>query len=121
MGHRGEIHNWVLRKTGPNINLVQHFRPKNQPLPPELQAAASKEGLLVAFLLSSCRIARERVSGWCPCNAKGAVLFTERLGLSCFNRFTGTSAGRATASLGDNLIFAGTHCLLGPVLLLAAL
>ncbi len=99
MGHRGEIHNWVLRKTGPNINLVQHFRPKNQPLPPELQAAASKEGLLVAFPLSPRRIARERVPGWCPSNAKGAALFTERLGPTLLQSLTGTSAGRATASL----------------------
>lgn len=35
MGHRGEIHNWVLRKTAPRINdLVPYFRLKNRPLPP---------------------------------------------------------------------------------------
>src|SRR6266852_5204836 len=35
MGHRGEIHNWLLRKSAPEINdLVPYFRPKNQPLPP---------------------------------------------------------------------------------------
>jgi hypothetical protein len=35
MGHRGEIHNWLLRKSAPGINnLVLYFRPKNRPLPP---------------------------------------------------------------------------------------
>lgn len=35
MGHRGEIHNWLLRKSAPNINdLVIHFKPKNRALPP---------------------------------------------------------------------------------------
>ena len=35
MGHRGEIHNWLLRKSAPNINdLAPYFRPKNRPLPP---------------------------------------------------------------------------------------
>jgi hypothetical protein len=35
MGHRGEIHNWLLRKTAPQIDdLVTYFKPKNRPLPP---------------------------------------------------------------------------------------
>jgi hypothetical protein len=35
LGHRAEIHNWLLRKTVPNItDLVSSFRPKNLPLPP---------------------------------------------------------------------------------------
>jgi hypothetical protein len=35
LGHRGEIHNWLLRKSAPGINnLVLYFRPKNRPLPP---------------------------------------------------------------------------------------
>jgi hypothetical protein len=35
MGHRGEIHNWLLRKSAPNINdLVPYFRPTNRSLPP---------------------------------------------------------------------------------------
>jgi hypothetical protein len=35
LGHRGEIHNWLLRKSVPNItDLVSSFRPKNLPLPP---------------------------------------------------------------------------------------
>ena len=35
MGHRAEIHNWLLRRVGPEINdLVAYLKPKNQPLPP---------------------------------------------------------------------------------------
>lgn len=35
MGHRAEIHNWLLRKATPGINnLVPYLKPKNQPLPP---------------------------------------------------------------------------------------
>lgn len=35
MGHRAEIHNWLLRKAAPGINdLVQYLKPQNQPLPP---------------------------------------------------------------------------------------
>lgn len=35
MGHRAEIHNWLLRKAAPGINnLVSYLKPKNQPLPP---------------------------------------------------------------------------------------
>jgi hypothetical protein len=34
MGHRGEIHNWLLRKTAPAIDdLAPYFKPKNRPLP----------------------------------------------------------------------------------------
>jgi hypothetical protein len=35
LGHRGEIHNWLLRKSLPNASdLAQQLRPKNRPLPP---------------------------------------------------------------------------------------
>jgi hypothetical protein len=35
MGHRGEIHNWLLRKSLPGAaDLAQHLKPKNRPLPP---------------------------------------------------------------------------------------
>ena len=35
MGHRGEIHNWLLRKSAPHITgLVAYFQPKNRPIPP---------------------------------------------------------------------------------------
>ena len=35
MGHRDEIHNWLLRKAAPGMNeLASHLKPKNQPLPP---------------------------------------------------------------------------------------
>jgi hypothetical protein len=35
LGHRGEIHNWLLRKTLPNVtDLASSFRPRNLPLPP---------------------------------------------------------------------------------------
>jgi hypothetical protein len=35
LGHRGEIRNWLLRKTVPNVtDLVSSFRPRNLPLPP---------------------------------------------------------------------------------------
>jgi hypothetical protein len=41
MGHRGEIHNWLLRKTTPNVNdLVAYFKPKNRPLPPNEEILA---------------------------------------------------------------------------------
>jgi hypothetical protein len=41
MGHRGEIHNWLLRKTAPSINdLVPFFKPKNRPLPPTSEVLA---------------------------------------------------------------------------------
>jgi hypothetical protein len=34
LAHRGEIHNWILRKSMPGIEeLVKHFREKNLPLP----------------------------------------------------------------------------------------
>jgi hypothetical protein len=34
MGHRGEIHNWLLRRTAPAIDdLAPYFKPKNRPLP----------------------------------------------------------------------------------------
>jgi hypothetical protein len=35
MGHRGEIRNWLLRKSMPGtVNLAQHLKPINRPLPP---------------------------------------------------------------------------------------
>ena len=35
MAHRAEIRNWLLRKTAPQSNeLVEYFKPQNQPLPP---------------------------------------------------------------------------------------
>lgn len=35
MGHRDEIHNWLLRKGAPGFNdLVPYLKPENQPLPP---------------------------------------------------------------------------------------
>jgi hypothetical protein len=35
LGHRGEIHNWLLRRTVPNVSdLASSFRPRNLPLPP---------------------------------------------------------------------------------------
>lgn len=35
LGHRGEVRNWVLRKSLFNADaLAQHLRPRNQPLPP---------------------------------------------------------------------------------------
>lgn len=35
MGHRDEIHNWLLRKAAPGMTeLASHLKPKNQPLPP---------------------------------------------------------------------------------------
>jgi hypothetical protein len=35
LGHRAEIHNWLLRKAVPNVtDLVSSFRPRNRPLPP---------------------------------------------------------------------------------------
>ena len=35
MGHRDEIHNWLLRKAAPGMNeLASHLKPKNPPLPP---------------------------------------------------------------------------------------
>jgi len=35
MGHRDEIHNWLLRKAAPGMSeLASHLKPKNQPLPP---------------------------------------------------------------------------------------
>jgi hypothetical protein len=35
MGHRGEIHNWILRKSIPgSITLAQYLKPINRPLPP---------------------------------------------------------------------------------------
>jgi hypothetical protein len=41
MGHRGEIHNWLLRKTAPSINdLALYFKPKNRPLPPTEEIVA---------------------------------------------------------------------------------
>jgi hypothetical protein len=41
MGHRGEIHNWLLRKTAPSINdLVPFFKPKSRPLPPTSEVLA---------------------------------------------------------------------------------
>jgi hypothetical protein len=41
MGHRGEIHNWLLRKTAPSINdLVPYFKPKSRPLPPTSEVLA---------------------------------------------------------------------------------
>jgi hypothetical protein len=41
MGHRAEIHNWLLRKAAPGINnLVVYLKPKNQPLPPSEAIAA---------------------------------------------------------------------------------
>jgi hypothetical protein len=100
MGHRGEIHNWVLRKTGPNIiDLVPHFRPKNQPLPPELPAAASKEGLLVAFPFHRAELPEKAFLDGVHLMRRGPLFLLSGWGLRCFNRFTGTSAGRATASL----------------------
>lgn len=34
MGHRSEIHDWLLRKADPGINgLVSYLKPRNQPLP----------------------------------------------------------------------------------------
>jgi len=124
MGHRGEIHNWVLRKAAPDINnLVPYFRPKNRPLPPteaivakalprlrllnelcrengtrffllipptrdvndasnELQAAASKEGLLVVLPFQHAELPENAFLDGAHLNAKGAALFTERLGLT---------------------------------------
>jgi hypothetical protein len=41
MGHRGEIHNWLLRKTAPAIDdLAPYFKPKNRPLPPTEEIVA---------------------------------------------------------------------------------
>ena len=41
MGHRGEIHNWLLRKTAPSINdLALYFKPKNRTLPPTEEIVA---------------------------------------------------------------------------------
>jgi len=41
MGHRGEIHNWLLRKSAPNIdNLAVYFKPQNRPLPPSSEILA---------------------------------------------------------------------------------
>jgi len=41
MGHRGEIHNWLLRKTAPSINdLALYFKPKNHTLPPNEEIVA---------------------------------------------------------------------------------
>lgn len=35
MGHRAEIHNWLLRKGAPGINdLASYLKPQNRPLPP---------------------------------------------------------------------------------------
>jgi len=122
MGHRGEIHNWLLRKAAPNINdLVPYFRPQNQALPPtdaivakalprlrllnelcrengtrffllipptrdvndassELQAAASKEGLLVVLPFQHAELPENAFLDGSHLNPKGAALFTERLG-----------------------------------------
>lgn len=36
MGHRAEIHNWLLRKAAPGMNeLATFLKPENQPLPPK--------------------------------------------------------------------------------------
>jgi hypothetical protein len=41
MGHRGEIHNWLLRKTAPAIDdLAPYFKPKNHTLPPTEEIVA---------------------------------------------------------------------------------
>ena len=41
MGHRSEIHNWLLRKIAPRIHdLVPYLRPQNRPLPPASDVVA---------------------------------------------------------------------------------
>lgn len=124
MGHRGEIHNWLLRKTAPGINdLALYFKPKNRPLPPteeiltralprlrllnelcrqngsrffllipptrdvndasnELQAAASREGLLVVLPFQHAELPENVFTDGAHLNPQGAALFTARLGPS---------------------------------------
>ena len=62
MGHRGEIHNWLLRKTAPGMNdLALYFKPKNHPPPPTEE--------IVAKALPRLRLLNEL------CRANGARFF----------------------------------------------
>jgi hypothetical protein len=122
LGHRGEIHNWLLRKSFPNaFALAQRLRPANQSLPPadsivakalprlraldrfcsehgarffllippsrdvhdasnELRAAAAREGILVVMPFEHAELPESAFLDGSHLNAKGAALFTERLG-----------------------------------------
>jgi len=52
MGHRAEIHNWLLRKSAPKVDdLVPYLRPQKQPLPPS--------DVIVAKALPRLRILNE--------------------------------------------------------------